>query len=126
MPTEAVIIALIGTVASIVAAIVASRAQARVTATGLYVELCKSQQERIAQLTAQIKGNEAQIKVLSEGALEDRQRIDLLEADNKRLQGSLSAANGRIATLEEENQNLRNMIKLLQKKPRGASLGPTV
>jgi chromosome segregation ATPase len=117
MPTEAIIVAALGIIGSVIGAIVASRAQARTTATGLYVELCKAQQERIGQLVQQIRSNEAEVERLRGVVTSATARITELESRNTQLQVDLTVAQGRIASLESENDSLRQTLTAMQKKP---------
>lgn len=117
MLSEAIVIAALGLIGSIVAALVASRAQARTTATGLYIELCKAQQERIGQLLQQVRTNEAEITRLREAVINATARIAELESQNKHLAADLIAAQKRIEVLEAENESLRRAPKSTGKGP---------
>ena len=112
MLTEAVVIAIVGVLGSIAAAIIASRRQARTTASGLYTELCKSQQGRIAQLVAQLDNNEREIRELQAALIQAQTAIAEIRGEKERL------AN-RVTELERENAELRAQIEALQKR-RGA------
>jgi chromosome segregation ATPase len=109
MLTEAVVIALIGTLASVIAAVIASRQQARTTASGLYTELCKSQQGRIAQLVQQLDNNEREIRELQAALIQAQTAIAEIRGEKERL------AN-RVTELERENTELRAQIEALQKR----------
>jgi chromosome segregation ATPase len=109
MLTEAVVIAIVGVLGSIAAAIIASRRQARTTASGLYTELCKSQQGRIAQLTEQIEGNEREIRELQASLITAQTAIAEIRGEKERLAA-------RVAELERENTELRAQIEALQKR----------
>lgn len=123
MPTE-IVIAIVGLLASVGAAIVASRGQARVTAEGLYKELCKSQQERIAQLVTQIEGNEREIRELQTQVIAAQTRIAQLEGESQRKDARIMEQGQRIKALEAENVTLREEIDKLRQQRRRPTKTP--
>ena len=124
--SEGIIIAIVGLLGSILAAVFASRAQARTTAAGLYAELCKAQQTRIGQLMEQMHNNEQEIERLRTIVTSATARITELESRNRQLETDLTAAQSRIESLESENENLRQTLKSMQstRRKRQSTLGP--
>lgn len=102
MTEPTIIIAAIGLIASVIAALIASKAQTRSTSTALYAELCKGQQARIDQLTKRVVENEAQIESLQAELCSLREERERLEK--------------RVAELERENASLRAQIEALEKR----------
>ncbi len=111
MPVEAIIVAVIGLLASIGAALIAGREQARTTSVTLYTELCRGQQLRIDQLGRRLSENEAEIETL-------RLRIKMLEDENAAMRAENQALQLRVQELERENESLMRLIAALQDKRR--------
>ena len=90
--------------------------ESRTAAHKLYAELCDDQQARIKELVGQIRANEQRVTALEQQARCDRERIGVLEADNDKLRAALTAAQAQLVAYKAENDNLKDMIRSLQKQ----------
>ena len=108
MPPE-IIIAAIGVIASLGAAIVASRAQARTSAASLYTNLCADLLKERADLVERLNSNEAEIRKLQCALIEAQTAIAEIKGEKERLAA-------RVTELERENTDLKAQIEALQRK----------
>lgn len=105
MSTE-IIIALGTLVASVIGAILASRAQS----ASLFAELCKGQQARIEQLTKRVQDNDTELACLRAELATAQATILELQGERERRE----QLEERVAELERENTDLRAQIAALR------------